>query len=120
MAFKLRRTLMAVGSLSVLAVGHSLWRYLDWHRTRREQQSLGRIGRLESRWLRINGTRMHARISVEPVPPGRSPVVLVHGLGMSSRHMLPIAEWLALDFPVHAPDLPGFGRSDKPRHVLTI
>jgi len=63
---------------------------------------------------------MHARVSVEPVPPGHIPVVLVHGLGMSSRHMLPIAEWLALDFPVYAPDLPGFGRSDKPRHALTI
>ena len=34
--------------------------------------------------------------------------------------MLPIAEHLARDFRVYAPDLPGFGLSDKPDHVLTL
>jgi pimeloyl-ACP methyl ester carboxylesterase len=63
---------------------------------------------------------MHALVSAEPVPSDRPAVVLVHGLGVSSRYMIPIAEHLALDFPVYAPDLPGFGRSDKPPHALTI
>ena len=46
--------------------------------------------------------------------------VLVHGLGMSSRYMMPTAKWLSASGKVHAPDLPGFGRSDKPGRVLTI
>ena len=52
---------------------------------------------------------------------GRAPVfVLVHGLGMSNRYMMPTAELLTPWGKVHAPDLPGFGRSDKPARVLTI
>ncbi len=53
-------------------------------------------------------------------PAGRAPVVLVHGLGVSSRYMRPLARHLATDLRVHAPDLPGFGRSGKPRRVLSI
>lgn len=48
------------------------------------------------------------------------PVVLVHGLGMSSRYMAPLARCLARDMPVFAPDLPGFGRSCDPPHILTV
>jgi 2-hydroxy-6-oxonona-2,4-dienedioate hydrolase len=58
--------------------------------------------------------RVHYRISTCPVPAERPPVVLVHGYGMSSRYMAPLAEALACDFQVYAPDLPGFGRSDGP------
>jgi len=47
-------------------------------------------------------------------------VVLVHGLGMSSRYMMPLARHLASEFRVYAPDLPGFGLSDKPAHALTV
>lgn len=36
----------------------------------------------------------------------------------SSRYMAPIARHLAQDFQVFAPDLPGFGKSDKPHRVL--
>lgn len=78
------------------------------------------IGRLESRWSEVEGVRMHARVSVDPVPEGRVPVVLVHGQVVSSRYMIPTAERLAPHHPVHAPDLPGFGRSDKPRRTLRI
>lgn len=46
--------------------------------------------------------------------------MLVHGLGMSSRYMRPLAERLAQEFEVHAPDLPGFGLSDKPDRILTV
>jgi pimeloyl-ACP methyl ester carboxylesterase len=63
---------------------------------------------------------MHYRASLEEVPGDRPAIVLVHGLGVSSRYMLPIAEHLARDFQVYAPDLPGFGLSDKPEHALTI
>ena len=42
--------------------------------------------------------------------------MLVHGLVIPSRYMVPLAP----DFPVYAPDLPGFGESDKPRRVLAV
>lgn len=63
---------------------------------------------------------MHALVSVNPVPAGQIPVVLVHGLGMSSRYMVPLARRLAADVPVYSPDLPGFGLSGKPRRILTV
>jgi 2-hydroxy-6-oxonona-2,4-dienedioate hydrolase len=50
----------------------------------------------------------------------RKPVVLVHVLGLSSRCMLPAAEYLAPYFPVYAPDLPGFGDSEKPVTTLDV
>ncbi|MGI8906304.1 MAG: alpha/beta fold hydrolase [Candidatus Sumerlaeaceae bacterium] len=48
------------------------------------------------------------------------PVVLVHGLGVSGTYFLRSAELLARDFAVLIPDLPGSGRSAKPRHVLNV
>jgi len=34
--------------------------------------------------------------------------------------MVPTAERLSADFPVYAPDLPGFGHSSKPFHALDV
>lgn len=67
----------------------------------------------------VDGVRMHARVSIAPVLPGPS-VVLVHGLGVSSRYMIPTAQLLGRDYRVYAPDLPGSGRSAKPGRVLDI
>lgn len=63
---------------------------------------------------------MHARVSVGSVPDDRLPVILVHGLGMSSRYMIPLAKHLAPHLRVYAPDLPGFGLSDKSPQALTV
>ena len=52
--------------------------------------------------------------------PGGSPLVLVHGLGLSGRYMLPVAEALARHHPVYLPDLPGFGDSAKPDRALDV
>lgn len=77
-------------------------------------------GRLESRIDRVGGASIHVRVGAgRPLHPDR-PVVLVHGLVISSLYMVPTAELLAPLFPVHAPDLPGFGLSDKPRRVLDV
>ena len=78
------------------------------------------LGQIQSRWVGVHGLKIHTRISVDPVPGDRPPLVLVHGLGMSSRYMIPIAEHLAPHFRVYAPDLPGFGWSDRPGQILTI
>ncbi len=79
-----------------------------------------RRGRLRSTWIVVDGYQLHARVSRNPVPAERLPIVLVHGLSVSSLYMLPTARALAPDYPVYAPDLPGFGRSVKPAQVLDI
>lgn len=62
---------------------------------------------------------VHARIARDP-SVARPAVVLVHGLGMSSLYMEPLAQRLAEHFDVYAPDLPGFGLSDKPAAILSV
>jgi 2-hydroxy-6-oxonona-2,4-dienedioate hydrolase len=57
---------------------------------------------------------------VGTVDGSRPTVVLVPGIGLSHRVMLPIAELLAPSLAVRAPDPPGFGRSDKPRRPLEV
>ncbi len=79
-----------------------------------------KLGRLESSWITVDGLPMHARVSVDPAPVRSLPVVLVHGIGVASRFMVPIAERLAPHHPVYAPDLPGFGKSGKPIHTLNL
>jgi 2-hydroxy-6-oxonona-2,4-dienedioate hydrolase len=66
----------------------------------------------------VPGRRMFARVSA----PGRGgpPLILLHGLAVSSRYMIPLAEELARSHDVYCPDLPGFGRSDTPRRSLSI
>jgi pimeloyl-ACP methyl ester carboxylesterase len=47
-------------------------------------------------------------------------VVLVHGIGMSERSFRALTADLARDHRVLVPDLPGFGRSPRPRRVPGI
>ncbi len=121
MNWERRRNTQIAGGAAALWFSYSLLRLGAWHVTRRrQQQQQGRLGRLTSRWVTVNGWRMHALVSAQPRSTDRPAVVLAHGLGVSSRYMFPIAEHLALDLPVYAPDLPGLGRSDKPPRTLTI
>ena len=50
---------------------------------------------------------------------GATPIVLVHGLS-SSRTLKPLIKALGTRRPVYAPDLPGFGMSDRPIHPLDV
>lgn len=75
---------------------------------------------LESRWAKVCGRRVHYRASVGSPGEKDVPVVLVHGLGVSSRYMMPTAARLAPHRTVYAPDLPGFGRSEKPARALNL
>ena len=63
---------------------------------------------------------MHARVLEGSAPKDSLPVVLVHGLVVSSRYMMPLAELLSLHYRVYVPDLPGFGKSDKPPRALNV
>ncbi|MEU4688292.1 alpha/beta hydrolase [Actinoplanes sp. NPDC023714] len=64
-----------------------------------------------SRFTGVSGVRTHDRHHDAP----GLPIVLVHGLAVSHRYLMPAATALArLGHPVLVPDLPGFGRSGKP------
>jgi len=63
---------------------------------------------------------MYTRLSREPIAAPTSAIVLVHGLSVSSGYMVPTAVRLAPSYRVWVPDLPGFGRSARPDHILTI
>lgn len=67
----------------------------------------------------VDGVRMNVRVS-DGTAAGGPPVVLVHGLVVSGRYMVPTLERLAPFYPVYAPDLPGFGGSGKPARALDI
>jgi 2-hydroxy-6-oxonona-2,4-dienedioate hydrolase len=77
-------------------------------------------GRLASHWATANGWRIHAQVATDTLPGTGLPVVLIHGLSVSGRYLLPTAAWLAADRHVYVPDLPGFGGSEQPPKVLTI
>ena len=72
---------------------------------------------LASRAYRVDGRRVHARVADGGAPP---PLVLVHGIAVSSRYMIPVARELAPTVGVYAVDLPGFGRSEKPPHAFDV
>ncbi|UBU18614.1 alpha/beta fold hydrolase [Nonomuraea gerenzanensis] len=48
------------------------------------------------------------------------PVVCVHGAGVSSRELLPFVREMGVTHDAWSLDLPGFGRSEKPRAPLTV
>lgn len=73
-----------------------------------------RAGRRAAHEWRVRGLRWPGEAADRP------PVVLVHGLVVAARMVEPLARRLAVDGPVLAPDLPGCGRSDKPRPVPDV
>lgn len=64
-----------------------------------------------SRWTTIGGLRLHVRERVAPDAIGPA-WVLLHGLAVSHRYLMPTAA--ALPGRVYVPDLPGFGLSEHP------
>ena len=76
-------------------------------------------GQFERRWTRVGTLRIHARVARGGAGPTR-PIVLVHGLGVSGRYLLPTAARLAARHDVYVPELPGFGDSGRPAHPLDL
>ena len=72
-------------------------------------------GGFRSGWTPVGGLRLHARTRDDAAGVR---VVLVHGLAVSHRYLMPTAARLARRHPVAALDLPGFGLSDEPGRVL--
>src|ERR1700704_4554994 len=84
---------------------------------RLEDQRFGKPRPYASRDVMHSGFVEVGRLRVHHTHGGRgSPVVFIHGLGSASyiewRYNL---ESVAARHHVYAPDLPGFGRSEKPR-----
>jgi tRNA(adenine34) deaminase len=85
------------------------------------------VGVSNSRWVAdlpsLNGLRLHYRdevTPVNPVEPADAPMTWVcwhdwPAWGYEFRHMIPV--WTALGHRVLVPDMPGWGRSDQPKHA---
>ena len=73
--------------------------------------------RFRSRWTTVRGLRIHDLD--EPGAPG-CPIVMLHGLAVSHRYLMPTARLLTERHPVTVPDLPGFGHSDKPPRAYDV
>lgn len=69
-----------------------------------------------TRWVDTGRWRMHVRTAGTRGPD----IVCVHGVGVSSRYMTPLMCALCRDHRLHAVDLPGFGRSAKPKRALDV
>ena len=70
-----------------------------------------------SRWITRGAIRYHYRVAGPDDAP-ELPLILVHGLGVSSAYWRRIQPLLAAHRRVYALDLPGFGRTTHPRHLL--
>ncbi len=75
---------------------------------------------LHSEWVGVDRWKLHCLVSDGTPRHEYPPVVLVHGLGVSSRHMEPAARHFGPRFRVYAPDLPGYGRSPRPWEVFGV
>jgi len=75
---------------------------------------------LDEHWTIVDDRPMFYRASTDLAPPGATPIVHVHGFGISGRYLVPTAERLAHLHPTYVPDLPGYGRSISPDRALTI
>ncbi|GIF53874.1 pimeloyl-ACP methyl ester carboxylesterase [Asanoa ferruginea] len=70
-----------------------------------------------SSWERVGARRLHVRQRHNG--NATTPVVMLHGLACSHRHLIPTA-YAIRRHPVFLPDLLGFGLSDKPAAALDV
>jgi pimeloyl-ACP methyl ester carboxylesterase len=67
--------------------------------------------------LQIGGTAVTCRRTVGGAGP---PIVHIHGFAISGAYLMPTARVLAGRWANVVPDLPGYGRSERPERVLGI
>ncbi|TFD94606.1 alpha/beta fold hydrolase [Cryobacterium lactosi] len=70
--------------------------------------------------LPVTGATVNVLSTAGPEGADGPVFVLVHGIGMSHRYLTRLHGELAQAGEVHSVDLPGFGRSPKPRDGVTI
>jgi 2-hydroxy-6-oxonona-2,4-dienedioate hydrolase len=73
------------------------------------------LGKLRSNWIVLEGLRIHGLVPTAPTPTDDLPLVILPGFVVSSRYVEPSTEWLTSFFQIFVPDLPGWGRSDRPK-----
>ncbi|SAK56777.1 Alpha/beta hydrolase family protein [Caballeronia ptereochthonis] len=117
-----RRT-VALAAAGAGACALAAWAAIEWTRLKRTpalSDASAHAG-ITVRYTRAGPYRMFSRhASCSGGHAQRLPVVLVHGLVISSRYMEPLALALHDDFDVHAPDLPGFGESALRGRALPV
>lgn len=99
---------------ALLGAGAALALHQARSRPRLQNQAIGALHELR---LQVNGQDMHARVAAaagNAAGAMATPVVLVHGLGVSGAYFIPMAQQLSSEFDVYVPDLPGHGRSGTP------
>ena len=69
----------------------------------------GAITTIDSRFAEVNGIKLHYLIAGKGAP-----VLLLHGYAQNSHMWRPLMAELGKTHTVIAPDLRGFGQSDKP------
>jgi len=70
--------------------------------------------KISERQTKINGLN----INYKTIGDGKTPIVLLHGWGVSSDKYLELAKKLNIQYPISnivIPDLPGFGKSEEPK-----
>lgn len=109
----------AAGAMTILGTVALAW---QWHRLKQAPAVTTETMRagLQCRFVDTGSYVIFARGTRDPTNGERLPVVLVHGLVISSRYMEPLARALNSHFQVMAPDLPGFGESEKPPRALNL
>ena len=75
---------------------------------------------LKDAWTIFDGLPLLYRTNATPPLDTARTIIHIHGFAISGRYLLPTASRLATEYATFVPDLPGFGRSHRPPHPLTI
>lgn len=77
---------------------------------------------LAERWTTVGGRRLFYREGgpAHDVDQSAPVMVHVHGFAISGRYLLPTAQRLSASYRTIVPDLPGYGRSQRPARTLDI
>ena len=99
---------------ALVAGGTFYWNPL-WVNDQQIRYHLWRAG-VRSQYVNVRGDRIHYFEAVPPDGTPGKPLLLLHGLGSRGEDWAPLIPGLAAaGFHVYAPDLLGYGRSEKPQ-----
>src|ERR1035441_8514180 len=115
----LRRIAGAILLLALIAGGVFYWNPL-WVHDQQIRYGLWRAG-VRSEYVEAGGHQLHYFEAAPPDGSAGIPLVLVHGLGSRGEDWGPMIPTLAANgFHVYAPDLLGYGRSERPDVAYSV